>query len=184
MSRIRQSGAFSTTAVKHSRRRRLCGSVTSSPRSGLRVAMRALPRRTACIDRPQCRLAHRYRARRPARRIAFLQKKRVRTKRWGARRNLAETERRAATSRISARSLRIFRRRVGSHATTIGRSAPSRLRRTLATMRNDTAVIPAYRQLTARLLCDAATDSNMVIPQPHRQIAKIDAAIRRNRNAK
>ena len=41
----------------------------------------------------------------------------------------------------------------------------------------------AYSRLIARRLCGAATDSNMVIPQPHRQIAKIVSAIRRNRKA-
>jgi hypothetical protein len=43
------------------------------------------------------------------------------------------------------------------------------------------ALRPQYqRRSAARLLCDAAMNRNMVIPQPHREIANIDSAIRRN----
>jgi hypothetical protein len=49
--------------------------------------------------------------------------------------------------------------------------------------RHNTATLQHQRRLTVRLLCDAAMNRNMVIPQPHREIANIDSAIRRNQTA-
>jgi hypothetical protein len=51
----------------------------------------------------------------------------------------------------------------------------------MMTQRKVIALRPQHqRRSTARRLCDAAMNLNMVIPQPHREIASIDSAIRRN----